>query len=344
MPRDPAGSRLPSAIRRPFREPASWALLSLLLLLALNLIFTPGFARLEIQDGRVFGALIDILQNGAPVMLLATGMTLVIALAGIDLSVGSVMALAGAVAALLITRHEQSVPIAVLAALGVATLVGLWNGALVAQVGLQPIVATLVMLVAGRGLALALTDDQKVRFENPTFEFIGNGSLLGLPVPLFIVGGVVLLTWLVLRKTAVGLYVEAIGVNPRAARLCGLRVNTIRVLTYAFSGLCAGIAGLIATADIKEADVANSGLYMELDAILAVVIGGTSLTGGRPHLLGALLGALIMQTLTVTLQMRGVITEHTLIIKAVIALLVCLLQTPTPARIRARFTARPESA
>lgn len=320
-------------------DPVFWPLITLIALLAFNMLFTPNFARLEVRDSRVFGSLVDVFQNGAPVMLLSIGMTLVIASCGIDLSVGSIMALAGAVAALLITRepHPVPVPLAVLAALAVAGLVGAWNGLLVAHLRLQPIVATLVMLVAGRGLAQALTNDQKVRFELPAFEFIGNGSLLGLPVPVLIVVGVALLVFLALRKSVLGTYVAAVGLNASAARLCGLRVKTIRTFVFAFSGLCAGVAGLIATADIKEADVANCGLYLELDAILAVVIGGTSLMGGRPILLGSLIGAAIMQTLTIMLQMRGVITEHTLIIKALVALAVCYLQTPSFELLAARF-------
>jgi ribose/xylose/arabinose/galactoside ABC-type transport system permease subunit len=310
------------------RSPAFAPLVALVLLLGYNLLFTPNFARIEVHEGRVFGSLVDVFQNGAPVILLATGMTLVIATAGIDLSVGSVMALAGTVAALGITVYDWPVWLAVGVGLAVALAAGVWNGALVAYVGLQPIVATLILLVAGRGIAQALTEDQKVRFENPAFEFIGNGSVLGLPFPVLLAAGVVLLALVALRKTALGLYVEAVGGNLRAARLCGLRINAIRIVVYVVSGLCAGLAGMIATADIKEADVANCGLYLELDAILAVVIGGTRLTGGKPLLIGAVLGALIMQTLTIMLQMRGVITEHTLIIKALAALAVCALQAP----------------
>jgi simple sugar transport system permease protein len=304
-----------------------WPLVGLAVLLAYNLLFTPGFAQLELRDGRLFGTLVDLFQNGAPVMLLATGMTLVIALGGVDLSVGSVMALAGAVAALLITDHAQPVPIAIGAALLAGMLAGAVNGALVTYGGVQPIIVTLVMLVTGRGLAQTLTHDQKVRFENPTFESLGNGTLLGLPVPMLIVGAVALLVGLALRRTVLGLYVEAIGGNPKTARLSGLRVDAIRLVVYMACALCAAVAGLIAAADIKEADVANAGLYLELDAILAVVLGGTSLAGGRANLVGSLIGALFIQTLTTMLQMKGVITEHTLIIKAVVALVVCFIQT-----------------
>src|SRR4051812_28598028 len=304
-----------------------WPLVGLGALLAFNLLFTPGFARLELRDGRLFGTLVDLFQNGAPVMLLATGMTLVIALGGVDLSVGSVMALSGAVAALLITEHAQSVPVALGAALLVGLLAGGLNGALVTYGGVQPIIVTLVMLVTGRGLAQALTHDQKVRFEDPGFEWLGNGTLLGLPVPMLLVAVVALLVGLALRRTVLGLYMEAVGGNPRTARLSGLRVDAIRMVAYMACALCAAVAGLIAAADIKEADVANAGLYLELDAILAVVLGGTSLTGGRANLVGSLIGALFMQTLTTMLQMKGVITEHTLIIKAVVALAVCFIQT-----------------
>lgn len=261
-------------------------------------------------------------------MLLAVGMTLVIASGGIDLSVGSVMALSGAAAALLMTEHQTPVPVAIVLALGAAALVGLFNGVLVAFARVQPIVATLVTLVGVRGLAQAMTDDQKVRFALPAFETLARGSFLALPVPFWIVLGVAVVVAASIRTTAFGLYLEATGVNPRAARLCGLRLAGVRIGVFTFCGVCAGIAGLVAAADIKEADVANSGLYLELDAILAVAIGGTALTGGRPHLAGSIVGALIMQTLRVSLLSNGVPEEQALLIKAVAAIAVCALQAP----------------
>lgn len=319
-----------------------WPLVALAALFVFNLIFTSGFARIELRDGRLFGTMVDIFQNGAPVMLLAVGMTLVIALGGIDLSVGSVMALSGAIAALLMTEYGQSVPVGIAAALALALAVGALNGALVTYAGIQPIIVTLVTLVMGRGLAQTLTHDQKVNFEIPTFEFIGNGTVLGLPFPALVVAVVALGVGLLLRKTSTGLYLEAMGGNPQAARLCGVRVHVIRILAFMACSLCAGMAGLIAAADIKEADVANAGLYLELDAILAVVLGGTSLTGGRANLVGSLIGAVFIQTLTVMLQMRGVITEHTLIIKAIVALGVCYMQTPAFEKLMQRV--RPAEA
>ncbi len=310
------------------RIPALWPLVALLALLALAAFLSPNFLSISYAHGRLSGSIIDILKNGAPVMLLAVGMTVVIASGGIDLSVGSIMALAGVAGALLVTEHGAPVPMALAAGLGAGLLVGLLNGALVTFGRVQPIVATLVTLVSIRGVAQALSDDQKVRFDSPLFESLARGTILALPTPFWLAAGAAAAVALILRVTAFGMYVEAIGVNPRAARLCGLRVPAIRLTVYAASGLCAALAGLIATADIKEADVATCGLYLELDAILAVAIGGTALTGGRPMLLGSILGALIMQTLRVALLSAGAPEEHALLIKAVAALAVCFLQTP----------------
>jgi len=338
---DAAARRAVAVFRR---HPELLPFLAMAALLAWNAVFTPNFAHFEVRDGRLYGSMVDILQNGAPVMLLAIGMTLVIALAGIDLSVGSVMALAGTVAALLLESAGCSGPVAVAGALAVAALVGAFNGVMVTFVGLQPIIATLVLLVAGRGIALTLTGDQKIQLTSSAFEWLRTGGWLALPSPIYVSLGVAVVVLVVLRKTALGLYIEAIGGNARAARLAGLPVHTVRLVAYTFSGLCAGLAGVLATAKINEADVANCGLYLELDAILAVVIGGTSLTGGRARLLGALCGAVIMQTLTVMLQMHNVKTEHTLIVKALVALAVCLIQTPAFAEFLRRAARRPVRA
>lgn len=320
----------------------------LLALLLANAILTPGFAQVELRDGRLFGATIDILQNGSPVLLLAIGMTLVISAGAIDLSVGSVMALSAAVAALLVTKGQPFL-VALPAALAVGALCGLANGLIVVFARVQPVVATLMTLIACRGLAQTFTGDQKVRFEDAAFTSFANGSMLGLPAPVYLVAGTAAIAWLFLRRTAPGFRLQVAGSSPPAASYCGVRVGRMTILAFIASGVCAALAGLLAAGDIKEADVAGCGLYLELDAILAVVIGGTALAGGRARLAGSLLGALVMQTLTVTLQMRGVITEHTLIVKGVAVLVVTLMQgssqgglapqaTSVLAAGRARFT------
>ncbi|MCC6675817.1 MAG: ABC transporter permease [Phycisphaerales bacterium] len=303
-------------------------------------VFTPHFADLEWRDGRLFGAMIDILRNGAPVVLLSVGMTLVIAAGGIDLSVGSLMALGGAVAALLITTAGWPAPAAALAGIAVAGVAGAVNGLMVSWVGLQPIVATLVMLVAARGAGQALAADQKVRFSGGVIEDLARGAWLGLPMPVYVAGAAALIAAGAVRWTLLGPALHAAGENPRAARLCGIRVRGVWMLTYITSGVLAGVAGLIAAGDIGEADTANCGLYLELDAILAVVIGGTSLTGGRAILAGSVLGALLMQTLTVMLQMNGVPSEQALVVKAVVVLAVAVARSPGAAEGWRRFRAR----
>jgi simple sugar transport system permease protein len=255
----------------------------------------------------------------------------------VDLSVGAVLAIAGSVAALVLTQTGWGAAGAVLAALVVCTFLGAWNGLLVAVFGVQPIVATLILMVAGRGIAQLLTAGQIVTFEDPAFAALGTGHFLMLPIAISIVIAAYAGTGLLVRRTALGLFIAAVGSNETASRYAGVDVRGTKLLVYAFSGLCAGLAGVIVAADIKAADANNAGLYLELDAILAVVLGGTALTGGRFSLLGTALGALIIQTLTTTILTRGVPVEYTLAVKAIVVLAVCLLQS---APLRARLAGR----
>ncbi|MGB7159578.1 MAG: ABC transporter permease [Tepidisphaeraceae bacterium] len=310
-----------------------WPLLALAALLIFNFFFTPGFFDFEVRDGRLFGSVIDIADRAAPVMLLAIGMTLVIATGGVDLSVGAVMALAGAIAAHLVAEREQPLFVAILAALGASLLAGIWNGALVAYLRVQPIVATLILMVSGRGMAQLVSDpDGQIINVNPTkypgFAMIGNGSFLGLPFTLTLVAMALLVIAVLTRKTAAGLFIEAVGNNRVASRFAGINERLVTLTVYAITGLCAGVAGLIAASDINASDANNAGLYLELDAILAVVLGGTALSGGRFYLLGAILGALVIQAMTTTILIQGVKVEYTLIVKAVVVVAICLLQAP----------------
>lgn len=311
-------------------------LVALGVLILFDAFFVPNFLSIRVQDGRLFGPLIDILHRGSIVALLALGMTLVIATRGIDLSVGAIMAITGATSALLLTTTGLGVGVIVPLGLIVATLAGLWNGLLVAYFRIQPIVATLILMVAGRGIAQLLTNGQIITFENRSFEFIGNGSVLGLPFTIFIAGAVFAMALFLARKTIVGLFIEAVGGNEVASEYSGVSVASVKLFVYAFSGLCAGIAGIIATSDIKAADASNIGLNIELDAILAVVIGGTRFAGGRFNLIGSVIGALLIQTLTTTILMKGVGVEYTLVVKALVVITVCVIQSPEALR-RARL-------
>jgi ribose/xylose/arabinose/galactoside ABC-type transport system permease subunit len=304
-----------------------WPLLALAALLLFNQFFTPGFFHMEIRDGHLYGSRIDILNQGAKVMLLALGMTLVIGTGGVDLSVGAIMAISGAVAARLVVNQQQSPAVAIAAALAVSVLAGACNGFLVAGLGIQPIIATLVLMVAGRGIAQLITEGQIITFHDPTLVFLGNGHLLGFPFTLTIVLTMLLLTGLLTRKTAMGLFIEAIGDNDVASFYAGINARRIKFFVYAFSGLCAGIAGLVATSNIKSADANNIGLYLELDAILAVVVGGTALTGGRFYLMGSFVGGLFIQALTTSLYARNVSAYIAPVPKALVIIAVFLLQS-----------------
>jgi len=323
-----------------------WPLMALALLLAFNAVASPAFFHWRLAEGRLASPLIDVLNQGAPVMLLALGMTLVIAAGGIDLSVGAVMAMAGAVAAHLL-QHDGSVAVAIAAALAVCLAAGLWNGLLITLAGVPPIVATLILMVAGRGIAQLITDGQIITVEpESAFLAIGRGTALGLPAPVLIALVATLALSAAVRFTSLGLFIECIGGNEEASRYAGLDVRSIRLAAYAIMGLLAGLAGLIDTADIAAADANNSGLYLELDAILAVVIGGTALTGGRFSLLGSLIGAILIQSLSTTILMaefggRSVPVELNLVIKAAVVLIVCLLQSSELRRRLLLVTRRP---
>lgn len=297
-----------------------WPLLALALILAV-LWFS-------VDRQHRIGSMISVVDNAAPVMLLALGMTLVIATGGIDLSVGAIMALSGTVSALLITEFGWAVPPAVAAGLAAGALAGAWNGFLVAVFRIQPLVATLVLMVAGRGVAMLLSRGQHVRVNEPWFDYIGGGFLLTLPFSIWIALATLLAIALLTRRTAIGLFIESVGDNPTAARYAGVNEVGVKFSVYVVSGLCSAMAGLIAASDIREADANLIGLYKELDAILAVVIGGTALSGGRFNLIGSVIGALIVQAVTTTILTRGVLPEMTQVVKAVVVVAVALLQSP----------------
>src|SRR5437762_4863570 len=235
-------------------RPLLWPLVALAALLFFNLLFTEGFSRITIRDGHFYGSLVDILKLSSRVMLVSLGMTLVIATAGVDLSVGAVVAIAGSLAAKLLVQEQAGLPLALAATSGLCLVLGAWNGALVAWLGVQPIVATLILMVAGRGIAQLLTDGQIITVESPGFSFIAGGHFLGLPFPVTIVAVMLLLTVALTRGTAMGLFIESVGNNETASRYSGVNTRAVKVFVYAFAGFCAGVAGLITASDIKAAD------------------------------------------------------------------------------------------
>jgi len=308
------------------KSPVLWPLLGLAALVLLNVVHDPGFLRITLLDGHLYGVPVDILTQGSRTMLVALGMTLVIATGGVDLSVGSVVAIAGAVCAVLL-QGGHSLALTLAAALGAGLLAGTANGLLVARLGVQPIVATLILMVAGRGLAQLIVDGQVIIVQRPAFEYLANGFLLGLPVAPLLVTALYLATHFALRRTALGLFIEAVGDNGTASRFAGLAAARIQALAYVFCGACAGLTGVLAAANIRAADAYRAGENMELDAIFAVVVGGTALTGGRFSILGTAVGALLIQTLTTTMYNLGVPPAIAPVPKALLIIGVSLLQS-----------------
>lgn len=316
-----------SFVRAASKHSLLWPVLTLVLLFALDVAHRADFLSIVTLDGHLFGAPIDILNRAAPLAIVSLGMTLVIATRGVDISVGTVVAIAGATAAMLLADDPAHIDRAVIAALGVGLVAGAWNGLLVAFIGMQPIIATLILMVAGRGIAQLLTGGQIIPISAHGYLRLGGGYLAAVPCSVWIAVAATVLTALLINRTALGLFIRAIGINPVATRLVGLRASAIVFGVYVFCGLAAALAGVITSSNVRSADGNNAGLLLELDAILAVTLGGTSLAGGRFSLAGTVLGALIIQTLTYTTYSIGVPPEATLVVKAIVVLLVSVVQS-----------------
>jgi ribose/xylose/arabinose/galactoside ABC-type transport system permease subunit len=298
--------------------PTGGAVIALVAIVAANAIFTPNFA--------TAGNFWNVLFQLSVTLLVAVGMTLVIATGGIDLSVGSVMAISAAVAAVTLDR---GIAVAVPAALLAAMAVGLLNGAFVSYFKVQAIVVTLATLLAGRGLAQIINrDGALIAIDNPNFLALGRGHIGPVPVQVLVAALVVALAVFVLRATPFGRYVLAAGGNPAAARLAGVPVSRTVVSVYVISGMLAGLAGLVQAARLGASAAARIGQNVELDAIAAVVVGGTLLSGGRATLLGTVVGALIMQVIATSFNMLLVPYAWALAFKAFIILFAIYLQRP----------------
>jgi ribose/xylose/arabinose/galactoside ABC-type transport system permease subunit len=301
------------------------ALSGLIVLILFDCFFTPNFLSAETLN-------INLTQV-TPTAIVATGMTLVIATGGIDLSVGSLMAIAGALAPLIFGSSLPllSVPwlgasLAIVLSLLLTGTFGLFNGVLVTRFRIQPIIATLVLFIAGRGLAEAFTNGNLQVFSNATFQFLGLGRVLGIPFQVILMLLIVAAVAWIMRSTAFGHYVLATGGNEEAAQLAGVPVRRIKLMVYMISGLLAGLAGLIVIAINSSSDATNVGLNEELNAIAAVAVGGTPLTGGRASVVGTLIGALIIQLIRFSLLARNVPPADAQIINAFIITVAVYLQ------------------
>jgi ribose/xylose/arabinose/galactoside ABC-type transport system permease subunit len=350
-----------SFLRRIRDSQLFWPLAAWVIILAFNAIVMPDFFELNIRDDPVYGRhfygnIIDIFNNGAPLILVSIGMTLVIATGGVDLSVGAVIAISAAMGTVLINpalgnelienriltenTTRTPLPIIILADLAAGAACGLWNGVLVSRAKIQPMVATLILMVAGRGIAQLITNGQIMTIYYTPYFWFGNGYILYLPVSIFIVALVFIAAWLLVRKTSIGLFVESVGTNATSTYYSGINEQNVKLLAYVFCGICAAIAGLIFSSYVHSADGNNNGLYYELDAILAVVMGGTLMTGGRFSIFASVIGAVIIWTFTVTVYSLGVPGSALLAAKAVLVMLVILLYSDYSRRLLSRLFER----
>lgn len=331
-------------VRRLLRHQLAWSVAAIVGLLCINLAKDPGYLSITYSSntGAFVGNLVDIARAAAPILMIATGMCLVIATEGIDLSVGSIMAVSGAVSMeyLASANAPDSITAAVVAVLLMAlvcTALGVVNGVLVSVVGLQPFITTLVMMLAGRGLAKVITENQNTSATNEPYRWLSNGYVLGFPVVFLLAVAIVIAVAALVRRSALGLMIEALGINPEASRLAGLNRRGLLIFVYAMSGLLAGVAGVFSTGSVMTVDVSQTGYQLELDAILAVVIGGTSLAGGKFSLTGAAIGAVLIATLDKTVVFLGVPSSATPAFKAVVIIVLYLAQSSRARAVFARL-------
>ncbi|WP_430691858.1 ABC transporter permease [Pseudoflavonifractor capillosus] len=315
----------------------------MILVLCVNMIYDVSqgrdfyeFFKIGIQNELLSGRLVNILNRGSEVAILAIGMTLVVSSsAGTDISVGSVMALSAGVCCTLLAgaaapqATELAVPliVGVLAALVVGCVCGAFNGALVAYLNIQPMVATLILWTAARAIGLLVCNNLIVYVRNDAFAMFG-GYIGPVPTPLIIAAVCIAVVTIVLKKSALGLYIQSVGINKKASRIAGLNSQKIIFLCYVLCGLCAGIAGVVASSRITSADTNNIGLNFELDAILAVALGGNSLAGGKFNLAGSIIGAYTIQAITTTMYNLGVSSAVNPVFKAVIVIVIVAVQAP----------------
>lgn len=315
----------------------------MILVMAVNILydvasgnFALNFFTISVRNGVLYGRLIDILNRGSEIAILAIGMTLVVsASAGTDISVGSVMSLAASFCCMLLAGYgvsstsQLAVPllVGVLGGILMGALCGAFNGTLVAYLNVQPMVATLILYSAARAIGLLLCNNLIVYVRNDSYKIFG-GYLGFVPTPIVIAAVCVAVMALLLKKTALGLYVQSVGINKKAARIAGLNSARIIFICYLVCGLMAGIAGIVASSRIYSADSNNIGLTYEMDAILAVALGGNSLAGGKFSLAGSIIGAYTIQAITTTLYALGVSTDVAPVFKAIIVIIIVMIQAP----------------
>ena len=332
------------AVGRWFRDSrVSFSLVVLLIVVVQNLATTPGFFSMGIRNGIWSGYIPIILDQASELVMVSLAMMLITAVAGgQDISVGSIMAIAASFSGVLLNGdlyrsdvYQNPYILALLAGLLGGAACGAFNGFMVSALRIQPLIASLILFIAGRSLAKMITFGNTIYIMNPTYKYLGV-QIPGVPIrtPLLITIVVVAAVLLLIKKTSLGLYIESIGVNSSASRLVGLNSSAIKFMTYILGGLLCAVAGLVGASRVATVNSGELGLGIELNAILAVAIGGTLLNGGKFSIAGTIIGAYTIQAITTTLYAMNVTSETINVYKAVIIIIIVVVSSNV---FRARF-------
>lgn len=320
------------------KKPLFMPIVMLILVLLINLFKDPGFFKVAVKNGVLYGRLIDVLNRGSEIAILAVGQTLVVAVsAGTDISVGSVMALAASGGCMVLAGYGNTSVTGIVAPIAVGIIVGLLfglvsgmiNGAMVAKLKIQPMVATLILFTAARAIGLLLCNNQIIYIRYEPYKYLGNFlPHVAVPTPIIVTIIVIAIVQLVLKKSSLELYIQSVGINSRASKICGINSDLICFICYALCGICAGAAGMIASSRIYSADSNNIGLNYEMYSILAVALGGNSLAGGKFNMAGSIVGAYTIQAIMTTLLAMGVSTDQSPVFMAILVIIIVVIQSP----------------
>lgn len=324
-------SILETPLRKIFGHKLAIPLLVLTAVIVQNIISTPNFFDISIKNGLLSGYIPNIMDEAGELLIITLGMTLVIAVSGgVDLSVGPIMAIAASFCGLLLNGSEYRTDVfqnpyilALFIGLLGGVLCGAFNGIMVSYLKIQPMIATLILFTAGRSIAKLITHGQTIYIMNPVYKYLGV-QIPGVPIRTTILISLlfVILVTLLVKLTSLGLYVQSVGINGSAARLVGLNSNAVKFMAFVICGLLASVAGLVGSSGVGSVNSGELGMSIEMDAILAVALGGNSLSGGKFSIAGSVIGAYTIQAITTTLYAMNVRPDQLNVFKALIIVVI----------------------
>ena len=340
---------LKTLLTKIFTHRLSFSLIVLFIVVVQNIITTPSFFHISITNGLISGYIPNILNEAGELVIVTLGMTLVIAVSGgVDISVGAIMPIAASFCGVLLNGSEYRTEVfhnpyllALFVGLLGGALCGAFNGFMVSRLKIQPMIATLILFTAGRSIAKLITFGQTIYIMNPAYRYLGV-QIPGVPVRTTVIISVlmVVIVTLFVKKTSLSLYIQSVGVNGSAARLVGLNSSGITFMTFVICGLLAGVAGLVASSSVGSVNAGEMGMAIEMDAILAVAMGGNLLSGGKFSIAGSVIGAYTIQVITTTLYAMNVRADQLNVFKAIIIILIIVISSDVFKREFKKLTGR----